>query len=214
MDVTTMLRRIKRQFGDEYDVIITDDDIYGWIHEAELDIIRNAPDCNVYRQTTAANTYPLAIPNVVTIQRISYNGTLIEYTTQEDLETFGITDSTLAGAATPRFWFLRGRTATLVPTNVTFTGSTSIEYTKTPMIMAGAPGDVTNVLSVPDVYHTDVISYCLARAHNKNQNAQSEKMQMDMYDKSIALRRDEATTIDQNTYKGWDPADLEASWSY
>ena len=70
VDVVTALRRIKRQFGDEYDVVIIDDDIYGWIYEAESDIIRNT-GCNDTKLTVSSTSFPSDVPASVNIKRIS-----------------------------------------------------------------------------------------------------------------------------------------------
>jgi hypothetical protein len=123
----------------------------------------------------------------------------------------------------PKYWFMSAsqpplsvqstRSVALAPgPPFTESGSLTVYYTKTPTLLTTV--GPTYPLTVPEVYHTDVVSFCLARAHNKNQNAQSEKMQMDMYDKSLSTRRNEANTPDVIIYKGDDPVDKEVYYSY
>ena len=207
MDVPTLLRRVKRQFGDEYDTVITNDDIYGWIYEAELDIIRNAPDCNIISQNVAINVFPSNVPTSVTIQRVAYNGKALAVISKEELDLAGISDAT-TNSDIPAYWYMNNKQVVLFPAS-TSTQQVTITYSKTPTIMVDPAAG--NSFTVPEVFHTDIIAFCLSRAHNKNQNAAAEKTQMDLYDRALPLRREEANVTDQPLYKGDDPMDYNFS---
>src|SRR6186713_2870097 len=96
MDVETVLRRVKRQFGDEYDVVINDDDIYGWIYEAEMDIIRNTGS-NEQTMTQSSTAFPLDIPANVNITRILINGTPLSYLSQNVIDDQGFNFNAVGG---------------------------------------------------------------------------------------------------------------------
>jgi len=202
VDVVTALRRIKRQFGDEYDVIITDDDIYGWIYEAESDIIRNT-GCNDTKLTVSSTSFPSNVPAAVNIKRISISGKALQYISVAEIDLLGLSVVSTGG---PGYWYKEKSEVCLWPVAETAV-NVEIHYNKVPNAMSGDP--VVNVFTVPDVYHDDVIKYCIGRAHNKNNNLQAEQVQMALYDKSLPNRRDEAQSVDLILYKGADPMDFE-----
>lgn len=203
MDVATALLRIKRQFGDEYGVVITNDDIYGWMHDAELDIIRSAGS-NDSTITVAANAFPSSIPDSVNIRRVSIAGVAVVPTSKEELDLLAISEEAKGGA---NYWYKYNKQVFLWPINTADTRQVKVTYSKSPTLMTGLPA--ANSLTVPEVYHEDVIKYCIAKAHNKNNNAQAEKAQMDLYDRNVGIRRDESYSIDAPIYKIGDPMDFD-----
>jgi len=203
MDVPTALRRIKRQFGDEYNVVITNDDIYGWIHDSELDIIRTT-GCNDISITVTASSFPSNVPASVNIKRISIDGKALTYIARDELDLLGLSTAAVGG---PKYWYKERTSVVLWPTTAGDTTQVIITYNKTPSMMVDPEG--TNTFTVPEVYHDDVVKYCIGRAHNKNNNLQAEKMQMDLYDRNLNIRRDEAQNADVTTYKIGDPMDFE-----
>lgn len=205
MDVATVLRRVKRQFGDEYDVIINNDDIYGWIYEAEMDIIRNTGS-NEQSMTQSSTVFPLAIPDNVNIIRLGINGSSLTFLTPAAMENANF-NYNAAGFVTS--WYKKNNTIYLYPTDSTVT-NVDIDYTKIPTIMQGPPE--TNTFTVPEKHRTDVIQYCLAKANNKNRNYQAERVHMENFDRSLGIRREEVASIDGPVYKGIDPLDHEVEW--
>ena len=202
MDVATALVRIKRQFGDEYDVIITNLDIYGWIHDAELDIIR-ASGSNDSTITVSASAFPSSIPDSVNIRRVSVAGVAVIPTSKEEMDLLAISEEAKGGA---NYWYKYNKQVYIWPTDATDTRQFKITYSKTPALMTGDP--TANSFTVPEVYHEDIIKYCLGKAHNKNNNQAAEKTQMEIYDRNIALRRDENQSTDTPLYKIGDPMDV------
>lgn len=207
MDVATVLRRVKRQFGDEYDVIVLDDDIYGWIYEAEMDIIRNV-GANEQVMEQGSTVFPLSIPDNVNITRISIDGQVLRYMSVQEMANQNMNIDAMGARST---WYKKGNVVYLYPTD-SLVQNITIEYTKIPTIMQG-PAE-TNLFTVPEKYRTDVIQYCLAKAHNKNRNFQAERVHMENYQSSLGLRKEENASIDGPVYKGFDPLDIELEEYY
>jgi 2-C-methyl-D-erythritol 4-phosphate cytidylyltransferase len=204
MDVATLLTQIKRQFGDEYDVIITDDDIYGWIHDAQLDIIRRT-GINEQSVTTSVSAFPVSVPEQITIKRVNIDGKALTYVSREELDMLSL--STVQGPSTPKYWYRSERHVRLWPQDATDTTTqVQIQYAKVPVLLDGSGGEV---LTVPESYHTDVLHYCLARAHNKNENWTGERQEMDYYERNVGNRMAEATSPDTALYKLPDPMDFD-----
>lgn len=207
MDVATALTRIKRQFGDEYDVIIMDDDIYGWIYEAEMDIIRTV-GANEQTMEQGTTVFPLNVPENINITRLSIDGRVLKYTSINEMASQNL-NINATGARTA--WYKKNSTLYLYPAD-SLLQTVTIEYTKIPTIMQGPPE--TNLFTVPEKYRTDVIQYCLAKAHNKNRNYQAERVHMENYQSSLGLRKEENVSIDGPVYKGFDPLDIELEEFY
>lgn len=104
MDVASALRRVKRSFGDEYAVVISDQDIYDWIYDAELDIIRHTSDNDINLQIPASN-FPLTVPDRVNIKRLSINSKALTYTTISELD---LNSASLNSPGMARYWYFQG----------------------------------------------------------------------------------------------------------
>ena len=203
MNVATLLTQIKRQFGDEYDVIITNSDIYGWIHDAQLDIIRRT-GVNEQTVVTTVGAFPVSVPDQITIKRVSIDNKALTYVSREEFDLIGL--STNLSPETPKYWFRNGDTVRLYPQKPGDTTAITIHYAKVPPLLTGAGGEV---LAVPESYHTDILHYCLARAHNKNENWTGERQEMDYYERNVGNRMSEASSPDTGLYKLPDPMDFD-----
>lgn len=220
MIVSQALARIKRQFGDEFGVVIENDDIFGWILDAETDIIRTT-GCNSKTSTIFEQAFPIDIPATVNIDRVSLNGVPLVYIAVEELDLLGLSTS---ASGDPRYWYkimkndpdatspvyVVRNEVHIWPTTTTQNRSFVVSYVVTPTLMSDVVID-NNHFTVPEVFHEDVVKYCIGRAHNKNNNLQAEKMQMDLYDRNLNMRRDEAQVADTVLYKIGDPMDFEGS---
>lgn len=129
MDVPSALRRIKRQFGDEYNVVIIDQDIYDWIHDAELDIIRATSD-NDLTIPVPVSRFPLVIPDKVNVKRLSINGKAL---TNVNLSQLDLTGGSSITAGSPMYWYYQGGMVYLWPApESTNTSFIDVTYIRTP----------------------------------------------------------------------------------
>lgn len=78
MNVGTIVSRVKRQFGDEAGVQVTDDDIYSWINEAQLEAVSQDEKLltsirlkTVQQAYTMDNAFPLE-QDVLSVQDVRY----------------------------------------------------------------------------------------------------------------------------------------------
>ena len=201
MLVATALTRIKRQFGDEYGTLLDDTDIFGWFHEGQLDIIRTT-GCN---DTTVSNTvasYPLAIPSPIRVKRVSISGIALTPSSIDEIDLLGQSDEA-TGAV--QYWYLQNGQLILWPTGSTPTSTpVNLVYSKVPVEITSS-GDS---FSIPEVYHEDLVRFCMSRAHNRNRNFDAEKMDIEAYSSNISKRISEAQASDVPLYRGGDPMDF------
>lgn len=207
MEVDVALRKIKRQFGDEYNVIIVDEDIFYWIHEAELDIIRQTASNDIQIQV-AANTFPVLIAGNVIVKRVAVNGRALTYTTRNELDSVG----TITAEGTSNQWYWESHKVFLYPVPLAADNyNVDVIYCRVPTEMTVGG---TNTFTVPEVFHEDVVKYCIARAHNKNMNWKAAEAEMEAYDRNVSTRRHEVQASDAPIYKGIDPMDYDESISW
>ena len=133
MDVTAALRRVKRSFGDEYAVVISDQDIYDWIYDAELDIIRHTSDNDISLQVPVGN-FPLTVPDRVNIKRLSVAGKTLTYTTVAELD---LNRASLTSSGGTRYWYFQGGLLGIWPEpEISDKYTVEVIYSKTPTPMS------------------------------------------------------------------------------
>lgn len=202
MDVDTFFRLAKRQYGDEYDVVVNDDDIYGWCYDGETEIIRHTGSNTTILNTTVGS-FPVSIPDMVNIKRMMINGKALTPMSVEELDLLGISN---VQAGVPTHFYRQDRQLYVYPQEVGSATAVVIHYNKVPVLMAGTT--VGKQFTIPEVYHNDLLHFVIARAHNKNQNHASERVEMEMFEKSVGIRAEEAdATTEGPQYKLIDPMD-------
>jgi len=132
MEVATAVRKIRRQFGDEYNVVITEGDILDWIHDAELDIIRSTSD-NDTKLNIPANQFPVTVPDRVNIKRLSVANKAIAHTTLTELDLTSSNTDVKGGAV---YWYFQSGKICLWPVTETDTYLVEVLYSKTPTPMS------------------------------------------------------------------------------
>jgi hypothetical protein len=104
-----------------------------------------------------------------------------------------------------QYWYFQGAKVYLYPVPTVGTTTISVTYVKAPDEIISSAGSFT----VPEVYHEDVVRFCLSRAHNKNQNFRAAEAEMEAYDRRVSNRRNEAQSPDTILYKAPDPFDYD-----
>ena len=181
---------VKRVFGDESGVQITNDDIVRWINEAQVDISKQ----NQVLQTTATMnvtggtaTYSLTsvTPRIDSIASILLDGRRVgNIPISQAEESISLADPESLETGAPQFWYEWGGDITFWPKpNKNYT--MLIRYTAQP---ADVNTTTTTVLSVPDECFTDVCNYVLMRAYEMDENAEMMALKQAEYSTSVAER--------------------------
>jgi hypothetical protein len=174
LTATDVARQVRKRFGDPGGVIIKDQDIFDWINDAQLQIFRQTESLITTQILADANAIPYMLPsNMIAIQKVFYNvpavnigGSPLVFTTEEDLLAKNL-DISYQG--TPEFWYApnNGQILYTYPLPLSTDVSTvSIYYTRTPAVIAS----IGTALDVKESYQQDVVTFCLIRAHEVNEN--------------------------------------------
>jgi hypothetical protein len=195
--------QVKRAFGDESGVQLTNDDITRWINEAQVDIAKQ----NQILQTTATlpvtggtATYSLTsvTPRIDTLASLLLDGRRVgNIPISQAEESISLADPEGTETGAPQFWYAWGGDITFWPVpnrNYTMT----IRYNAQPTNVTTTAADV---LSVPDECFTDICNYVLMRAYEMDENAEMMAVKQAEYSTSVAERGETERLAATMTYE-------------
>ena len=198
MLVADITRKTQRLFGDSTDeIIITKEDIWDWINEAQLAIVRKT-HCLSKSVTAAASTYVNGsnLPaDWIVSKRLTYNNLPLKMVDIDDLDTLGV-DVTQASDS-PTYYYHFAKQIRFYPKAVA-TDATNVVFdyicAPTPIIAVGT------VLDVPISYHEDIVRFCVMRAHERNENYKAQEISKQIFDEMGGLSKEEATLQDDDFF--------------
>jgi len=180
MLVSEVASRVKRQFGDEVGAQITDADIIRWVNDSQREIAVY----NDLLQTVATTAivagrdqYTLP-PDVLTVRSVRLAGLKLSFLSQN--ETSNFISTTTAG--TPTHYSIWALKMDLFPTPTTADpDDIQIYYTRQPAVVTA----VTDTPELPLQYHNRIVEYCIAQAHELDDDMQSYQSKMEMFSTGI-----------------------------
>jgi hypothetical protein len=188
--VGDVYNQVKRAFGDESGVQLTNADIVRWINEAQVDIAEQNQVLQAKAtMTTVANqaAYSLAAitPPIDSIASILLNGRRIgNIPISQAEESISLADPEGLEVGAPQFWYEWAGEIIFWP-KPGQAYDMLIRYT-------AEPTDVTNnvnaLLSLPDECFSDVCNYVLMRAYEMDENAEMMAVKQAEYSSSVAER--------------------------
>lgn len=183
MDVPTLIRKVQRLFGDDAQILISNTDLIDWINDAQLQIVRET-NCLTATHNAAASTFPIATPaSFMRAFRILYGNLTLQPTTLEDLDSKNHDLSYFTGS--PAFYYIFANQIFLFPDPLSSdTTTVTIQYSKYPDTVSLT----TDPLTVPVIYHEDIVRFCLARAHERNENYRAYEINMNEFLTRIGQR--------------------------
>lgn len=190
MNVQDVADRVKRTFGDDAGIQITDADIFRWINDAQLQI---SIDNEELLETVGTADIVLGQPdyaspsNLNTLRSLMYNNFRLRVLSfaefNEYLDGFKVPQNqSQFGMGRPEVFMVYGSTITLFPTpKENLTAGLRIYYSRHP----ASVGNLADALTVPDRYHTTVVNYCLQQAYELDENADMTAYKKGQFDESI-----------------------------
>jgi hypothetical protein len=183
MDTTTLIRKVRRSFGDDGQIFITDQDIIDWINDAQMQIARESPNLTA-EITTAANTFPYTMPtDLITMMRVLYDIFPVPYTDVEDLDAKAANLRDVKGV--PAMYYIVGGKLKLYPQpDTTDTTTVTLQYSRQPVDLQSS----SDKLTVPVQFHEDIVRFCLARARERNEDYKGMEVAMQEFKDRISAR--------------------------
>lgn len=194
-----VMNQVKRQFGDESGVQITDDDLLGWINDAQTVIVTKnkilkAKSTAPSIAGQASYTFP-SLP-IHQIESIHYAGVRIAnlpFPTAE--EKIFNTDPDRVSSGPPQFWYEWAGTFTFWPTPDAVE-NIDIYYTAKPAPVASN----ANLLSVSDKYFQTVVQYVLMQAYELDEDWKASQTKGEQVRAGLAEMGEEERSAQNMTY--------------
>jgi hypothetical protein len=187
----SVIAAVKRQFGDEAGVQVTDTDIIRWINDAQREILTANRVFKAKALTNiVAGTYEYTFPTepIIDVQSIWVNGKRIEFKPFQEYEEYVVSaDPTRATTGTPAIWTEWAGSFIFWPTpDVSVSNGITIYYTKGPTDVVN-PGDT---LSVPDLYLNRIIEYCMGQAYELDEDYQASQYKLSQFTEGLGTQDD------------------------
>lgn len=190
--VSDVATYVKRQFGDESGVQITDDDVIRWINSGQAEIA----NANGLLQASAnktlvvgTNNYALGVDMPIeSIRSLHVANIKLQYMNFNDYEKY-VTDEDPTGTRTgkPEVWSEWGGQVLLYPVPDSAYAMT-VYYRAAPALVA----TVNDLLSLPDKYLQRIIDYVMAQAFELDENFNAHEAKLDRLDsKLVSMSGDE-----------------------
>lgn len=190
--VSDVAAYVKRQFGDESGVQISDDDIVRWVNagQAEISNANNVLQASADKVMTVGETmYALGTDMPIeSIRSVHFKGIKGTYFNFNDFEKY-VLDEDPDGTKTgrPEYWTeWAGRIMVYPSPDDTYT--MTVFYRATPTLTTSG----TDLLSLPDKYFQRVVDYVMAQAFELDENFNAHEAKMDRLDsKLVSMAGDE-----------------------
>lgn len=190
---------VKRQFGDESGVQVTDADIFRWINAGQEEIFRrNEPVKATSTADLIAGQHTYTFPaGILKVQSLLVNGVPIPVRSYQEAEEYLLSqDPARTETGDAQIWYEWGGDFTIWPTpDKNLVGGITIKYVKAPAEVDA----VTDVLSIPDIYFNRLVEFVLAQAYELDENWAAAEAKTNQFGQNLDMQMNDANT-QHNTY--------------
>ena len=196
---TDVSNYVKRQFGDESGVQITDEDIVHWINAGINEIFRKNEPIKAIAQAdvtvdVSEYTFP---PDVFKVQSILYNGVPLEQKTYQEVEEYLLReDPQNSSRGNPQLWYEWGGSFIVWPApDKSSVGGLKIRYVKAPTKL----NDISEPLPLPHPFYNRLIEYVLSQAYELDENWTATSLKTQQFSQNLESQINQDSTT-ANTY--------------
>lgn len=199
--VQDIITSVKRTFGDESGVQITDADIIRWINQGQMEIAQIAK-INRKRALTDVirnqSKYSFAAMSIIEIESLNFDGKLLPNMPYAEAEAFLFEQDPQGKATgTPRVWYEYAGEITVWPAPDTAIPSGLV------ILYIAQPADVsapTETLGVPDRFFSALLTFVLAEAYQLDDDYQNAAYQQERFGAILSGRIDEDKSAQHRLY--------------
>ena len=190
MNVTEVVTRVQRQFGDEASIQITEADVIRWINDAQADIALHSGLLQT-RSTTPVikglSTYALP-PDILTLHSVRFNGVQLKGVSMQEADS---SIDNMESTGTPTMFWSYGKNISLWPVpNSALVLLLFYSRRPVPIVTNATP------LELPVQYHNRVVEYCLQQAYELDENWAAAGQKQQQFSEGLTrLKADEEFPI-------------------
>jgi hypothetical protein len=184
MKLSEIITRVQRQFGDDVQAQITEEDIVRWVNDACLEIVTNNDTAEGFIGNTpvVAGKHWYDMPSdLIRIRSVRVNGFKLKAESYEQLCEEDPDIETTTGQPTA-YWVYSGK-INLYPIPNDSLGNLNILYVKTPDVITTAMKD--RQPDVPIQYHPRIVEYCIAQAAELDDNFGFSQSKMQQFNQNL-----------------------------
>lgn len=192
---------VRRQFGDESGVQITDNDIYRWVTDGQKDIAVKNKVLKGRAQVDSVSgqaEYSMPLVNIASIESIHWDGSPLAGLPYPEVESY-IKDysGNAAAAGVPVVWYEWAGTITFWPKPATTTVAViTLLYTRLPDAVTG----MADVLSLPDRYFNTLVKYVLSQAYEMDEDWDASNFKIKQLGEDLDNMADDERSTSSMTY--------------
>lgn len=183
---------VRRSFGDESGVQLEDGDLGRWINQGQYEIARQNKVLKAKGVTPAIpgqSNYTLALGKpILQIESVRLGDVRLvptDFTTVDaNLEEYPAD-----AKGSPSIWYRWGDEIVLWPMPK-ISETLSIYFTAAPTQLPAY--DAAHMLELPDEYFLPLVDFCMSKAHEMDDNLQSQEASVKLYSERMASMNDEA----------------------
>ena len=183
--VEDVLKHVKRQFGDEAAIQISDEDIIRWVNAGQLEIFRRSePIKSSMTADVVANQGVYQFPgDVLKVQSLLVNGLPVKQISSQESEEYILDeDPSRITTGQPVVWYEWGGTFTFYPTpDLNSVGGITIQYIRKPLKVTTD----ADPLSIPDAYYNRLVEYVMQQAYELDENFQAADMKASQFSQNL-----------------------------
>lgn len=205
MNVQDVVTRVKRTFGDEAGVQVTDADIIRWINDAQEKIVlenEGLMEAKASADTVQGQAeYDMPV-DVSVLRSLKYRGYRLKSMSMAEFDEYidgweASDNVSPYGPGIPEVFTVWEGKITLFPKpNENLTGGLTIYYIKHPQSV----GNLADALTVPLQYHNAVVKYCLKEAYELDEDYQKAQTVKADFDNDVMKLNDRNKWIAQEYY--------------
>ena len=202
LNVQDVVTRVKRTFGDDAGVQISDDDVIRWINDAQIQV---SLDNEGLLETTVATDSisgqsQYSVPeNMSVLRSLSYKNYRLKgmYFAEFNEYLDGFQDPGTYGSGVPEVFMVWENMITLFPTpKEGVMNALKIFYVKQPDPVSS----LADNLGLPLQYHMAVVDYCLQQAYELDEDLEKSAYKKGQFDETVRKLNDRNKWTNQEYY--------------
>lgn len=205
MNVQDVVTRVKRTFGDEAGVQVTDADIIRWVNDAQEKIVlenEGLMEAKASADTIQGQAEYDMPADVSVLRSLKYRGYRLKSMSMAEFDEYidgweASENVSPYGPGIPEvFTVWEGKIILFPKPNENLTGGLTVYYIKHPQSV----GNLADALTVPLQYHNAVVKYCLKEAYELDEDYQKAQTVKADFDNDVMKLNDRNKWIAQEYY--------------
>jgi len=193
LTVQDVITRVKRQFGDEAGVQVTDDDIIRWVNDGTREIVSKNGILRTKATTNVvAGMSKYAFPaDILTLVSITFDGRPVRHMSFQDAQQWVLdVDPDLTATGTPEIWYEWANELNFYPTpNASITGGIVSYYVRAPALAT----DGLSVLELPNRYFDRLMEYVMHKAYQMDDDTGASQAELAKMESNLNALAEEET---------------------